>query len=133
AASCPGTAARGRRTRSPSRTPRCARCCSACEGPDLPGARVAPRVWLLLLWLALAVVQAAVHDQLVDTPLEGMRLELHRQTVELRAPAPAQYRVLLPFAAAGLMRLGVPFRIAYLLLQVAFTWLTAVLFHHLLS
>jgi hypothetical protein len=100
--------------------------------------RLSPR-WSYWLYAGLTLLCLVVHNRLVDSAATDARRSLHEQVLANAGPAPLQYRVMTFYLAEGLDRaasaLGVSdgFRLAYLALRGAFTFLSAVLLHRFLA
>ncbi|MHB9154576.1 MAG: tetratricopeptide repeat protein [Endomicrobiales bacterium] len=92
-----------------------------------------PKVTLVLMYAAASLALTISHDWFIDSRMLEVRKTIHEQVLAQSAPAPIQYRVLVYYAAEGLMRLGVPLRESYDLIRFVFLFLSCIAFHALLS
>jgi tetratricopeptide (TPR) repeat protein len=88
---------------------------------------------IALIYAAVALSATLLHDWFIDGRMLEVRQTLHEQVMAGQAPAPIQYRILVYWAADGLLHCGIPFRAVYGLLRFLFIFLSAGAFHCLLS
>jgi hypothetical protein len=85
--------------------------------------------WCAAIYLSLSAASSISHDFWRDRVESEKRAGVYASVLEGEAKAPTQYRILIPALAAGLQELGLPFRLATVLLRFAFTALAAILLH----
>lgn len=91
-----------------------------------------PTWFLVSLYAGIALVLALTHQFFVDDRAEDVRRALHEQVMTGNAPAPIQYRIMVYYIAEWMMRAGVAFKTAYLLIRFTFIFLSAWMMHGLL-
>jgi tetratricopeptide (TPR) repeat protein len=91
-------------------------------------------LWAIVLaYAAIALSHTIAHDWLIDGRFATVNRGLHEQVMTDNAPAPIQYRVMVYYAAEGLMRMGVSFDNAYFAVRFASTFCAALAFHYFLA
>lgn len=91
--------------------------------------RTLPTFWYFLIYLSLSGILTLSHRHWIDEPFQEKRLETHEQVIHHQAPAPIQYRIMIPYMAEGLRKTGVSFLESFVLIRFLFTALAGILFH----
>ena len=82
----------------------------------------------------LATISIVVYDRFIDDPYQNYISEWHNRIIHHTAPAPTQYRILIPYLAEYLRNLtGGDLRYSYLFLKIFTTGLVAILLFYFAS
>ena len=85
-------------------------------------------IWIFMYY-CMVMINVIVYYNIIDFPKLVVKRNIHETIIDGIAAAPQQYRILIPYLAEFLQRMGLYFKESYVIIRATIDLLGAIIFH----